>query len=449
MPALLGRAMQPADYEPGRSSGLRPPLQDMGQPFQRRPLDLSTRHFVLNGTARTLIGSHAATFWLGRCGHVDTPETQSRGTRGSLGFNRFWFLLGHLKPGVSAREAQADLAVVAQRLAKVYPKDYPKHFTVEVRSLADLVVGRFRTTSLHCSRGRRHAPAHRLRERRKLAAGPRYHARKRVRHPRRPGSEPLATGASTARRKPHSCPRWRGLGACSHGEASISDRRSFRKKSFPPKSAIRLNVTVLLFTLAVSVMTALIFGLVPALQTARHNVNDSLRDSGKGVSGGFRHGRFRDAVVVLEVAVSLTLLVGAGLLMRSFVALREVHLGLQPDHILVARLPLPKDRYKTADQIAGFFRPLLLRLKAMPGVVDATETSTLPPYGGIPTDIEILGKTHPEKWNTLVSTLQRRLFSSSENSIPHRTALQRGRSHRCAETRRHQPNFRAQISRCR
>jgi len=70
-------------------------------------------------------------------------------------------------------------------------------------------------------------------------------------------------------------------------------------------------------------------------------------------------GRLRDAVVVLEVGLSLTLLVSAGLLMRSFVALREVHLGLQPDHVLVARLPLPTDRYKTADQVTGFYRPLL------------------------------------------------------------------------------------------
>ena len=105
--------------------------------------------------------------------------------------------------------------------------------------------------------------------------------------------------------------------------------------------------------------------------------------------------------MVLEVAVSLTLLVGAGLLMRSFVALREVHLGLQPDHVLVARLPLPKDRYKTADQVASFYRPLLLRLKSLPGVLEATETSTLPPYGGINTDIEIPGKTHAEKWTSL------------------------------------------------
>ena len=135
----------------------------------------------------------------------------------------------------------------------------------------------------------------------------------------------------------------------------------------PAEAVIRLNGTVLLFTLAVAVMTAVVFGLVPALQVSRRDLVDPLRDSGKGTSGGFRHGRLRDAVVVLEVALSLALLVGAGLLMRSFVALREVDLGLSPDHVLVARLPLPQDRYKTAEQLAGFYRPLLARLKALAG----------------------------------------------------------------------------------
>jgi len=113
---------------------------------------------------------------------------------------------------------------------------------------------------------------------------------------------------------------------------------------------------------------------------------------------------------VLEVGLSLTLLVAAGLLMRSFVALREVHLGLQPDHVLVARLPLPLERYKTADQVAGFYRPLLQRLKALPGIVEATETSTLPPYGGIPSDIEIPGKTHAEKWNAMFQLVSEGYF---------------------------------------
>jgi putative ABC transport system permease protein len=175
-----------------------------------------------------------------------------------------------------------------------------------------------------------------------------------------------------------------------------------------------MNGPVLLFTLSVAVLTALIFGLVPALRASRINLNDSLRDSGKGTSGGTGHGRLRNAVVILEVALSLTLLVAAGLLMRSFIALHEVHLGLRPDHVLVARLPLPKDRYKTADQLASFYRPLLLRLKALPGVIAATETSTLPPYGGIPSDIEIPGKTHDEKWNSLYQLCSEGYFSVLE-----------------------------------
>src|SRR5260370_1247669 len=176
------------------------------------------------------------------------------------------------------------------------------------------------------------------------------------------------------------------------------------------EAVIRLNTPVLVFTVLIAVMTALVFGLVPALKAARKDLNEPLRDSGKGISGGFRHGRLRDAVVVLEVGLSLTLLVSAGLLMRSFVALREVHLGLEPDHVLVARFRLPTDRYKTADQVTGFYRPLLQRLKALPGIVEATETSTLPPYGGIPSDIEIPGKTHAEKWNSMFQLVSEGYF---------------------------------------
>ena len=169
----------------------------------------------------------------------------------------------------------------------------------------------------------------------------------------------------------------------------------------PAEAVIRLNGTVLLFTLGVAVMTALVFGLVPSLQAARRDLHESLRDSGKGTSGGFRKGRMRDAIVVVEVAVSLALLVGAGLLMRSFVALRQVDLGLAPDHVLVARLPLPRERYKTVAELSGFYRALLGRLKALPGVVAATETSELPPYGGIRSEIEIPGLAHEEKWTAL------------------------------------------------
>jgi putative ABC transport system permease protein len=105
--------------------------------------------------------------------------------------------------------------------------------------------------------------------------------------------------------------------------------------------------------------------------------------------------------VVVEIALSLMLLVGAGLLMRSFVALQHVDLGLNPDNILVARLPFPAGTYRTAAKKQRFFQTLLPRLHALPGVVAATETSSLPPYGGMGTDIDIPGKTHTEQWRGL------------------------------------------------
>jgi putative ABC transport system permease protein len=178
----------------------------------------------------------------------------------------------------------------------------------------------------------------------------------------------------------------------------------------PAQSVIELNAPVLAFTLCVAVLTALIFGLVPALRSSRPDLNDPLRDSGKGVSGGFRGRWVRDVVVVMEVALSLTLLIGAGLLMRSFVALREVHLGLQADHVFQTGLALPVDRYKTAEQRARFFRPLLLRVKALPGVVDAAVSSAIPPYSGGQSKMEIAGKTREEEWQSLFHPVSEEYF---------------------------------------
>ncbi len=398
MPAYLGRVAQPADYEPGAPPVFVMRYKTWVTRFSGDP-KLINKTFVLNGTQRTLIGVMPPRFGWGDA-DMWIPAKPSRSVaQAQNGFPQFWFLLGHLKPGVSIRQAESDLTVVAKNISTVYPTDYPKKFSVHIETLTDLVVGRFRTTlyvvlgavglllligcgnvaNLLLARATTREKEFAIRA--ALGAGRWRIIRQLLVESFLLAATGAVLGAFLA---------WGGLKAL---VALIP------KQIVPAEAVIRLNVPVLLFTLGVAVLTAIIFGLAPALQVVRRDLNDPLRDSGKGTSGGSAHGRLRNAVVVLEVAVSLTLLVGAGLLMRSFVALREVHLGLQPDHIFVARLPLPEDRYKTADQVAGFFRPLLHRLKALPGVIEATETSTLPPYGGIPSDIEIPGKTHAEKWN--------------------------------------------------
>src|SRR5262249_54192690 len=138
-----------------------------------------------------------------------------------------------------------------------------------------------------------------------------------------------------------------------------------------------------------------------ALQMVRKDLVEPLKDAGKGAGGGFRGGRLRNALVVFEVALSLVLLSGAGLLMRSFVRLQQVDLGFNPENILVARLPFPRGQYRRAAEKQRFYEQLLSRLRMLPGVVAATETTTLPPYGGIGSEIDIVGKTHTEKWRAI------------------------------------------------
>src|SRR5712675_1735069 len=400
MPPLLGRVAQPADYEPGAAPIFVMRYKTWVTRFSADP-KIINKTFVLNGNQCTLVGIMPPRFGWGDA-DMWIPQKPSRSAAQERnGFPVFWFFLGHLKPGVSIRQAESDVTVVAKNLAALYPKDYPKKFSVHIETLTDLVVGRFRTTlyivlaavglllligcgnvaNLLLARATTREKEFAIRA--ALGAG-------RWRIVSQLLVESLLLAASGALLGIFIA--WGGL------KVLVT---LIPKQIVPAEALIRLNVPVLLFTLAVAAVTAIVFGLAPALQVVRRDLNDPLRDSGKGTSGGAAHGRLRNAVVVLEVAVSLTLLVAAGLLMRSFVALRDVHLGLQPDHVFVVRLPLPEDRYKNADQLAGFFRPVLNRVKALPGVVEATETSTLPPYGGIPSDIEIPGKTHTEKWNAL------------------------------------------------
>jgi putative ABC transport system permease protein len=180
--------------------------------------------------------------------------------------------------------------------------------------------------------------------------------------------------------------------------------------SIPAESVIELNAHVMAFTLLLAVLTPLIFGLAPALQAARRDLNNPLREAGRGVIGGFRTARLRDAAVVMEVAVSLTLLIGAGLLMHSFWALREVNLGLQADHVFKTMLLLPPDRYKTAEQVSALFRPVLARVTAIPGVMDAAESSSVPPNNTEDSKIEVSGKSPDKQWHAQVQNVSETYF---------------------------------------
>jgi putative ABC transport system permease protein len=151
--------------------------------------------------------------------------------------------------------------------------------------------------------------------------------------------------------------------------------------NIPRLETIGIDRDVLLFTLGLSVITGVIFGLAPALTASRLNLNDALKEGGRSAMEGAGGRRLRNALAIAEIALSLVLLVGAGLLIRSFVRLQQVQPGFNPQHLLSIELSLPRAKY-TEEQATPFFDQLLSRIAAQPGVEGATIATDLPLAGG-------------------------------------------------------------------
>lgn len=148
----------------------------------------------------------------------------------------------------------------------------------------------------------------------------------------------------------------------------------------PNEARVTLNRWVLGFCIGVSVLTGILFGLAPGLQGTRPDLNEALKDGGHASGlGGARGGRTRHTLVVVEIALSIVLLVGASLAVRGFVELQGIDRGLHTDRTLMLRLPLVPKRYVTLEQRNGFTRDLLERLQALPGVA-AAAVGTLPAF---------------------------------------------------------------------
>jgi predicted permease len=149
-------------------------------------------------------------------------------------------------------------------------------------------------------------------------------------------------------------------------------------EDFPRAAEIRLDSTVFAFTLIVAVLTGLLFGLVPALTASRTDLQQSLREGGRGATGTGRQLRLRNALVAGETALACVLLVAAGLLLHSFVNLLRADPGFRPEQVLTASISLPVERYRTGPQHIRFFEQLVTSLEALPGVQAAGVGSDLP-----------------------------------------------------------------------
>ncbi len=155
------------------------------------------------------------------------------------------------------------------------------------------------------------------------------------------------------------------------------------RQLIPPEligiATLGLNGQVLVFTLGLSVLTGVLFGLAPAWQATQLDVNEALKQGGARTGAG--HRRMQNALVVVEVALALVLLIGAGLLVRTFFHLRQIDVGFRAESLLTLQTRLPRARYEDIAKRTNFFRQTLERVRALPGVVSAAYTSSLPMAG--------------------------------------------------------------------
>ena len=197
--------------------------------------------------------------------------------------------------------------------------------------------------------------------------------------------------------------------------------------------AVNIDGRVLLFTLGISCVCAIIFGLFPAMQASRVDLNEALKEGTRSSTGSRAHNRVRRALVVSETALAFLLLMGASLALRSFLNLQQVNTGIRPDHVLTFRLRLPTDSlYTHPRQQAEFFRQVLERVRAIPGVQSAGVTDTIPlgqensrqsfrfpdrPSGPNSELMADARRVSPGYFETLgISLLQGRFFSDHDNA---------------------------------
>ncbi|MGH9939944.1 MAG: ABC transporter permease, partial [Blastocatellia bacterium] len=156
-------------------------------------------------------------------------------------------------------------------------------------------------------------------------------------------------------------------------------------------SQVKINASVLGFTLGISLLTGVIFGLAPAFEATRLNLSESLKEGGKSLGGGMRAQRLRSSLVVVEVALALVLLISAGLLIRSFARLQGVDPGFDERNVLTMRVTLPGRKYDNDQKRINFFRQAVAQMQALPGVESVGATRFLPftvLHAGTGVDIE-------------------------------------------------------------
>ena len=381
---VLGRALQPADE--------RERVVVLGDELWRRRFNADRnvlgKTIDLNSETFTVIGVMPRSFrfptpdielWTSLASIYNLPG----GARSSVGdwINgrslRGYRVIGRLQNGVSPDQAQAEMNTVAERLAKAYP-DSDAGTGVVLVPLHTQMVGNYRKPLvvlliavgfillIACANvanlmmARTAARDREIAIRRAMGAGQLRLIRQMLTE-----SILLATVGGLI-----------GLLLAMWGVQLLLE---LTPKDIPRLEGVVVDRWALLFTFAVSIGTGVLFGLAPAWHARRLNLNESLREGGRGIAGMARVKRVRGALVMTEIALAVMLLIGAGLMLKSFQRLTDINPGFNPDHLLTMGVGLQFVRYQEPTKQVAFFEQALQRVRSLPGVVAAGACTSLPP----------------------------------------------------------------------
>ncbi|PYT32250.1 MAG: ABC transporter permease [Acidobacteria bacterium] len=379
---VLGRTFVPQDAEPGHDNIVLLSDALWRRRFGTDPNVVGSR-ITLDGGSFTVIGVMSGRFEFS-AGNASPAEiwaplvsrADPARTAGAL------HLIARLKPGMTLDQAQTDMASVAQHIDQTYRPYRGPHgeytgYGVTVVFLRDELYGTVRRGLLvllgavglvlliACANVANLLLA-RAAERRKEIA---------IRKALGAGSVRLARQLLTESLVLALLGGSLGLVLAFWGAAALP---ALMPAGLPHFEQVPIDARVLVFTLLLSLGTGLIFGLAPALIGSRLNLSESLKETARGVSGGADAGRLRHVLMVSEVALSLLLMVGAGLMIRSFERLVTVNPGFQADRLITARISLNQNQYRENYRVWSFYLDMIERIRSLPGVQSASAVSILP-----------------------------------------------------------------------
>jgi putative ABC transport system permease protein len=378
---LLGRPLRRDEDEPGKnkvvvlSHGLWQRL------FGGDSSVVKSGHtMVLNGEPFEIVGVMPQTFrdFWNRAADLWTPLALAPAAfSDNLRTNEYLNFIARTKPGVTVTGLAKEMTAFATQLKKEFPNNYGSTWSLKPRSLNEQASGRIRTL-LYVLLG---AVGFVL-----LIACANVANLMLVRAAARQREVVIRTALGAQRAQLIRqlltesvvlalCGGALGLALAYGGMRALV---GINPGSLPRSDEIGIDPTVMVFTLVTAVVTGLLFGLVPALQTSRANLQETLKEGGRGSSAARKGQQVRRTLVVAQMALALTLLTGAGLLLKSFAKISGVDPGFRADHLLTFNLALPANKYRSDTAFRAYFDEVLPRIAAVQGVRAVGTTSVMP-----------------------------------------------------------------------